>query len=175
MSFVYWRVFGSFQFRGSTQCIIYSYATNWAVMAAPTPVNLPIIDFTACNLTNKDLDLSDDDVKRVADEVVKGLEGYGAVYLINHGMSTEGVGRLKRKMFYAQYNCKVCSSTYPLRSIINIFISSLSIQPRPQRSCPRLREGISAIEVEFSIPAPNTNLHHIMHLKLDPEHLLRPA
>ena len=64
---------------------------DWVVMAAPTPVNLPIIDFTACNLTNKDLDLSDDDVKRVADEVVKGLEGYSAVYLINHGMSTEGV------------------------------------------------------------------------------------
>ena len=60
-------------------------------MAAPTPVNLPIIDFTACNLANENLDLSDDDVKRVADEVVKGLEDYSAVYLINHGMSTEGV------------------------------------------------------------------------------------
>ena len=52
---------------------------------------LPIINFTAYNLTNENLDLSDESVKRVADEVVKGLEGYGAVYLINHGMSTEGV------------------------------------------------------------------------------------
>ena len=60
-------------------------------MAAPTPVNIPIVDFAACNLTNKDLDLSDDGVKRVVAELVEAMEEYGSCYLINHGMRADVV------------------------------------------------------------------------------------
>ena len=116
---------------------------DWAVMAASTPVNLPIIDFTACNLTNEDLDLFDDGVKRVADEVVKGLEDYGAVYLINHGMSMEGVSYpccYRRNMIFVIWKNIIISYVVD-NYFLRLFCTFLG-QVRPTVTCVKCIETL---------------------------------
>lgn len=57
---------------------------------APTPVNVPIVDFSACSL-DKNLDLKNHDILKTCNEVFNALKEYGCLYLINHGLPIDGV------------------------------------------------------------------------------------
>ena len=57
---------------------------------------LPVIDFSACALREavcetEELNLHSEIVRKIAEDIVRGFDKFGAVYLVNHGMDPEKV------------------------------------------------------------------------------------
>ena len=70
---------------------------------------IPVVDFSAMGLRNKDpLSENSDDIKRLADQVYHAFSRSGFVYLKNHGIPQEMVSTLKEYFSLKNYSSSIC-------------------------------------------------------------------